>query len=43
VVALDLGIDAPTINGGLVANLVMSVAAWARHRWRERGRCSSKR
>ncbi|WP_334509533.1 recombinase family protein [Micromonospora sp. CPCC 205558] len=30
VVALDLGIDTPTVNGRLVANIVMSVARWER-------------
>jgi DNA invertase Pin-like site-specific DNA recombinase len=30
VVALDLGIDTSTINGRLVANLVMAVAEWER-------------
>jgi DNA invertase Pin-like site-specific DNA recombinase len=30
VVALDLGIDTTTINGRLVANLVMSVSEWER-------------
>jgi DNA invertase Pin-like site-specific DNA recombinase len=30
VVALDLGIDTSTVNGRLVANIVMSVAEWER-------------
>jgi len=30
VVALDLGIDTATVNGRLVANIVMSVAEWER-------------
>lgn len=37
-VALDLGIDTGTINGRLVANLVMSVAEWERDIIAERTR-----
>jgi DNA invertase Pin-like site-specific DNA recombinase len=38
VVALDLGIDTSTVNGRLVANIVMSVAEWEREIIAERTR-----
>lgn len=38
VVALDLGIDTSTLNGRLVANIVMSVAEWEREIIGERTR-----